>query len=130
MISVTKYFLALLIIYCHLFLSSVLRAIPNWNCLLSIKRKLAGQTLDMETTLPTIGTFVHELDSEVKLVEDDGLIDMFLGNRSNLQNAFSDNPEISFVSQNKLVDVRPWTNPGSVLNFLHCPDGGCDFDTD
>lgn len=75
--------------------------------MLSIKRKLAGQTLDMETTLPTIGTFVHELDSEVKLVEDDGLIDMFLGNRSNLQNAFSDNPEISFVSQNKLVDVRP-----------------------
>ena len=63
MISVTKYFLALLTISWNLFFSSVFNAIPNWNCLLSISLKLAGQTFDCETNIEYQCTFIHKFDS-------------------------------------------------------------------
>lgn len=54
MTSVTKYFLALFTISWNLFFYSVLSAIPNWNCLLSMSLKLAGHTFDCETNLGDI----------------------------------------------------------------------------
>lgn len=50
-ISVTKYFLALLVNYSHFPFYYVFNAIPNWNCWLSTSLKLAGQTLLWATNL-------------------------------------------------------------------------------
>ena len=46
MISVIKYFLAALTASCNLLFSSVLRAMPKTNCLLSTSLRLAGQMRD------------------------------------------------------------------------------------
>ena len=129
MTSVTKYFLALLTIYWNLFFSYVFRAIPNWNCLLSINLKLAGQAFDWETKIEHYHTFIHKFNSEIKLMEDYWFVNMGFRNGSDFNNAFSHNAKISFMSKNELMNIRAWADPRSILLFLDSADRGCKLNT-
>ena len=51
-------------------------------------------------------TFVHELYSQIKFMEDDGLVNMCFGNWSQFDDAFRNNSKVALVTQNELVDIR------------------------
>ena len=91
---------------------------------------LAGQTLDIETKICQMDTFVHKLDSKIELVEDDGLVDMGFRDGPDLNDALGDNAEVSLMTEDEFVDIGSRTNSGGVLNFLDCPDRSGHFNSD
>lgn len=90
---------------------------------------LAGHTLDWETKFNLIVTFIHELGSDFKIVENYRLINPALRNGSKFYGNFSDDTEIALMAQNKLVHVWTWAYSWRFLLSLESAYWSGDFNT-
>lgn len=52
-----------------------------------------------------LGDVVHELDSDVEVMEKEGFIDLLLWHWPHFYRAFRDNAEVSLVAQDELMDI-------------------------
>jgi len=52
-------------------------------------------------------TLVHKLNADIKVMKKDGFVDLLLWDGSHFYDAFRNNSEIAFVSQDELVNI--WT---------------------
>lgn len=75
-------------------------------------------------------TLIHKFNSKLEFVKDDWLIDMSFRYRSYFKYTFSNNTKITFMTEDKLVDIRTWTNPRCLLNFLNSPNWSCNLNSD
>ena len=49
---------------------------------------------------------VHELHADVEVMEQEGLVHLFLGHRPHFDRDFRDDAEVALVAQDELMDVR------------------------
>lgn len=62
-------------------------------------------------------------------MEDDTIVDDFLGDFSEFHDSLSDDSEITLATQDKLVEIWSRRQSRDILESGECTDGGDDFDT-
>ena len=75
-------------------------------------------------------TFIHELGSDLEIVENDRFINSTFWNWSKFDGDFSNDTEISFMAQNEFMDIRAWTDSWRFLLSLEGTDRGGNFNAD
>ncbi len=91
---------------------------------------LLARLLIVKLFLSLKDTFIHELSSDFEIVENDRFVNSALWNWSKFNGDLSNDTEISFMAQNKFVDVRAWTDSWRFLLSLEGTDWGSDFNAD